>query len=99
MLEFSPTDKQQTPGEEGSSKEATWNPSLVSPTMVPMGSLSPWWFPNFPEVRSPSNNTNGLLAKGVTAFPNAPAYWPTGTYGHSMYAKTAPGYAETISRA
>jgi len=99
MLEFSPGGKKQAPGLEGAFKEASWNPPQVSPSMMPMGSVSPWWFANYPDVRSPSNNTSGLLTKSVTGAHNATAFWPTGTLGHSMYANYVPGSVETISRA
>jgi len=99
MLEFSPTDSNQSNGQEGALKKDTWNPSLVSPGMLPMGAMPPWWFSSFPEVRSPSNNTNGLLSKSVAGFPNATAFWPTGAWSHSMHAANIPGKPETLSRA
>lgn len=99
MLEFSPTDSTQSNGQEGALKKDTWNPSLASPGMLPMGAMPPWWFSSFPEVRSPSNNTNGLLSKSVAGFPNATTFWPTGAWSHSMHAANIPGKPETLSRA
>eukprot|EP00746_Dinoflagellata_sp_MGD_P089260 gnl/MRDRNA2_/MRDRNA2_35245_c0_seq1.p1 gnl/MRDRNA2_/MRDRNA2_35245_c0~~gnl/MRDRNA2_/MRDRNA2_35245_c0_seq1.p1 ORF type:complete len:469 (+),score=84.95 gnl/MRDRNA2_/MRDRNA2_35245_c0_seq1:90-1496(+) len=99
MLEFSPAGAKQAPGHEGAFKEALWNPPQVSPSMMPMGSVSPWWFASYPDVRSPSNNTSGLLAKNSTGLHNATAFWPTGTWDHSMRANSVAGSADTISRA
>jgi hypothetical protein len=94
MLEFSPVGKTQTSGLDGVFKDASWNAPQASPSMVPMGSVSPWPFATYPY-------TNGLLAKSATGYHNAAAFWPTGTWGHSMQANNVPGpaEAETISRA
>jgi hypothetical protein len=99
MLEFSPVGQKQAPGLDSAVSEATWNRPRVAPNMVPAGGVSPWWFPGFPDMCSSSNNTNELLAKSVSGFPNATAFWPTGPWGHPMHANNVPGPAQSISRA
>jgi len=101
MLEFSPVGKKQSPGPDAPLKETSWNPPQVPsiPSMAHMGSVSPWWYAGYLDAGSPSNNTNGLLAKSASGFHNAAAFWPTAAWGHSIHANNAPGSAETISRA